>query len=407
MQRGIVTFSLLLAGAAVGPSGVTVQAENWAQFRGSENTGVAAGGELPLNWIESVAWKVPLPGRGPSSPIVIDRRVYVTCSSGVTQDRLHVLCFDAADGKELWERQLWATGRTFCHPSMGVAAPTPASDGQRIFAFYSSNDLACFDLAGNLQWFRGLAHDYPKAGNDVGMASSPLVVGKTVIVQIENQGDSFAAGLDTSTGETRWRIDRGPQANWASPTLMPGANRADDVVLLQSPDGITAHDPLTGNPLPWKLMEGCAGIASPVVTGGVAYIPSNGITAVKAATASSPAEVLWKESKLSPASPSPVVYRGVVYAINRAGMLTAGNAKDGSVTWQLRLKGAFWATPVAAGDHLHLVNSDGVTFAVKLGEKGEIAATGELGEKIQSTPAAADGALFIRSDGHLYKIGKK
>ena len=87
-----------------------------------------------------------------------------------------------------WERQFWATGRTMCHPTSSVAANTPSSDGKRIYAFFSSNDLACLDLAGNLLWYRGLTHDFPTAVNDVGMSASPIVLGDTVVVQVENKG---------------------------------------------------------------------------------------------------------------------------------------------------------------------------------------------------------------------------
>ncbi len=108
----------------------------------------------------------------------------VTSSSGHDQDRLHVMAFGAADGKLFWDRQFWATGRTQCHPKMAVATPTPASDGKRIVAFYSSNDLACLDREGNLLWFRGLTYEYPKASNSLGMSSSPVIADDTVIVQV-------------------------------------------------------------------------------------------------------------------------------------------------------------------------------------------------------------------------------
>ena len=225
-------------------------AADWPQFRGFQSNSVSRDKQPPV-WseTENIAWKAELPGRGVSSPIVVNNRVVVTCSSGVNQDRMHVVCFDAASGKQLWERQFWATGRTLTHSLSANAAPTPASDGKLVFAFYSSNDLACLDLDGNLKWFRGLAHDYPSAGNDVGMSSSPVVIGNTVIVQIENQGDSFAAGIDTATGETRWRIDRDRLASWASPIAMRGKTPAEDVVLLQSANFLTAHDPRDGKQL--------------------------------------------------------------------------------------------------------------------------------------------------------------
>jgi len=406
-SKNLLLPAVILAAACSVIAALPVPAAaDWAQFRGTQNNSVAGEKELPLEWTEHIAWKAELPGRGPSSPIVVGERVFVTASSGVKQDRLHVLCFDVPTGEKLWERRLWATGRTFTHPTSANAAPTPASDGKRVFAFYSSNDLACFDLEGNLQWFRGLAHDYPKAGNDIGMSSSPVVVDNTVVVQIENQGDSFAAGIDTATGETRWRINRERRANWASPTVIPGKKPQGNVVLLQSPAGVTAHDPRSGNELPWEHDESCSGIPSTVVVQGVAYVPSGGITAIKAASASTAAEILWRQNRLKPSAASPVVYKNRVYTVNSAGVLTCGDAQSGDVLWQLRLKGRFWATPIAAGNHLHLVNSDGLVQVVRPGEKGEIVARAEMGESIQGTPAAADGAIYVRSDKHLWKIAK-
>ena len=201
---------------------------DWLQFRGTEGNSISDERGLPRAFGEgeNVAWKAPLPGKGPSSPIVVGDQVVVTAASGPRQDRLHVLAFDAGTGRLRWERQLWATGHTDCNPFGGVAANTPASDGRLIFAFFSSNDLACFDLEGNLKWLRGLAYEHPATRNDVGMASSPLVVGDTVVVQLENEADSFVAGLDVATGETRWQRQRQDGSVWCSPTRN-STSRAD------------------------------------------------------------------------------------------------------------------------------------------------------------------------------------
>ena len=214
--------ALAVGTLAIGIGSATSWAGDWPQFRGPQSNSVTDDAQPPATWNdgENIAWKVDLPGRGPSSPIVVGDRVIVTCSSGVNQDRLHVLCFDAGAGKQLWERQFWATGRTLSHPSSANAAPTPASDGDSIFAFFSSNDLICLDLEGNLKWLRGLAYDFPKAGNDVGMSSSPLVIGDTVVAQVECQGDSFVTGVDKKTGEPLWRIERPREASWASPVAV-------------------------------------------------------------------------------------------------------------------------------------------------------------------------------------------
>lgn len=379
---------------------------DWRQFRGTDGNSVASDELLPTAWsdTENVAWKVDLPGRGPSSPIVVAGRVIVTCSSGAKQDRLHVLCFAADTGRKQWHRQFWATGRTLCNPTSANAAPTPASDGRQIYAFYSSNDLICLDLEGNLKWYRGLTHDYPRACNDTGMASSPLVAGETVVVQVENQGDSFAAGIDTASGRNRWRLPRKQQASWASPIALDDPVTKRKVLLLQSPAELTAHDMDSGQQL-WRHAADCDWISSPVATEGVVYLSADGITALGApAAGSADPEVLWHESRLQAKNASAVVHRGQVFAINASGVLSCGDAANGKINWRLRLGGNFWATPVAAGDRLYVVNAAGQAKVVELGQRGRVIGTSDFGQTIQGTPAVSDGALYVRSDQHLWKI---
>ncbi|MCH2125601.1 MAG: PQQ-binding-like beta-propeller repeat protein [Pirellulaceae bacterium] len=380
---------------------------DWRQFRGTLGNSVAADANLPIEWNEdkNIAWTADLVGRGPSSPIVVDGRVIVTASGGVRQDRLYVLAFDADSGESLWRREFWATGRTLTHPESAVAAPTPASDGKRIFAFYSSNDLICLDLDGNLLWYRGLAHDYPKAGNDVGMSASPVVVDETVIVQLENQGDSFATGIDVVTGEERWRIDRDARANWTSPVGLE--INGQNVVLLQSPaTGISAHNPLTGETI-WTFKANSGGIASPIANDGRVFFASKGITALNVATGSVEPSVEWDSNQLNPSSASPLLFAGRIYTMNRGGILTCGSADDGKKLWQLRLGGTHWATPVIAGEHIYCVSFEGEVKVVSLGEKGEVVATNQFPEKIQGTPAVVGDAMYIKSDQHLWKIASE
>src|SRR5215204_125135 len=144
-------FASFLTGAAF--------ASDWPQFRGPESTGVSPDARIPVQ--PKIDWSASLPGRGLASPIVIGSKVFVACASGPQQDRLHLICFNEADGAKLWERQLQATGRTMSHPKTSIAAGTPCSDGKCVYALWSSNDLAAFDLDGNLQWLRGLTADYP------------------------------------------------------------------------------------------------------------------------------------------------------------------------------------------------------------------------------------------------------
>jgi outer membrane protein assembly factor BamB len=409
MQK-LLSFALV----AVLSTSTVASAGDWSQFRGADNKGRAAEAKLPPDNFQlksdageakNVAWSVDLPARGVSGPIVVGDRVFVTGASGPKQDRLHVICYSAADGRTLWHRQFWATGRTVCHPTSSVAANTPASDGSRVFAFFSSNDLAALDLDGNLLWYRGLTLEHPSAANDVGMAASPLVVAGNVVVQVESKGESFAAALDAATGETRWRVPRTAQMNWTSPTIY-NVDPAKPAVLLQSPDKLTAHDAKTGEVL-WTFDEKCGEISSATSEGDVIYLPSNGLTALRAPAGSGNWEKVWQESQLGPGNSSPVVSEGRVFVVNRAGALTCGDAATGKVLWRQRLKGPYWATPMAVGDRLYFVNADGVMQVVKASaEAGEITAESKFDEAVLGSPAYADGALYVRGEKHLFKIAK-
>ena len=392
--------SAILAGAAG-----TARASDWLQFRTAASNSVSTDPAPPLEWSDTknVAWKVDLPGRGPSSPIVVGDRAVVTASSGVRQDRLHVLCFDVKTGKPLWERQFWATGRTLSHPSSANAACTPASDGKLILAFFSSNDLVCLDLEGNLKWLRGLGYDFPHTGNDVGMASSPAILGDTVVVQIECQGDSFASGIDKTTGESRWRLVRPNQAGWTSPIVMQTAKRP--VVLLQSSTQLTAHDPASGAEL-WAYKNACDSISSAVAADGVVFVPSKGMTALKPNGTSEP-EVLWNVSTLQPGAASPIAAGGRLFLVNRAGVMVCANQSDGQALCRVRLSGEFWGTPAMTGNRLYAIAQNGSGQVIEIaadGSKAEIVGKGQLEGTFQCSPAISDGALYVRSDQHLWKI---
>lgn len=402
--------SFALAGLVVLAAAAPCAAEDWLQFRGPDNRSIAAADEkLPTTWNivtgENIAWKAPLPGRGLSAPIIIGEQVVVTACSGIRQDRLHILSFDLASGEKQWERQFWATGRTMCHEKMSVAANTPASDGQRIFALYSTNDLICVDLKGNLQWMRGLMIDYPNCSNSLGMASSPIMAGKTLIVQVENDSQSLALGIDPATGENRWKHDRPQVANWTSPVLMPGKTSAEDVVLLQSKEGVSAYDPQDGA-LKWNFAKECNTIPSSTASGDVVFVPADGLTALK--ITGDKAETLWKDSRLGPSTPSPVAYRDRVYTVARAGVLKCADVKNGELLWQIRLKGSFSGTPVAAGEYLYLFNEEGLGQVVDLRDTASnddrVTAYNDLAETILCSPAVAGSAIFVRSDQHLWKI---
>jgi outer membrane protein assembly factor BamB len=381
---------------------------DWKQFRGPGGRGVSTETNLPTKWSEkeNIAWKAALPGRGLSGPIVIGDRVVVTASSGYRQDRLHVFCFDTKTGKQRWHRRFWSTGRTMTHGKICPAAPTPVSDGKQIFATFSTNDVVCLDLEGNLKWLRGLTHDYPNASNSLGMASSPVVVGDTFVYQLENDSQSLAVGLNVETGKNRWLIDRPKKASWTSPVVLPGGDGEEEVLVLQSGSGLHAYNPTSGDPL-WKFEKGCSTIPSSTLGGNLIIAPSNGLTALQPVSIGSEPETVWQNNRLAPATASPLVYQDHVYTVNNVGVVKCASMKDGELVWQLRIKGPFSGTPVAADGHLYFFNEKGLGQVIKTGEKGELVGSGDLGEVILCSPAIAQGGIYVRSDGHLWKIARK
>ena len=377
---------------------------DWLQFRGPNGNGSAETKGLPESLSEKcVAWKQKLPGRGLSSPVVVGDRVYVTASSGPDQKELHVICFQQSDGSIVWERRFRATGRTMCHPKTNVAAPSPASDGRHIFALFSSNDLACFDLDGNLCWLRGLTVDYANASNSLGLASSLVVANGVLVAQVENDADSFTAGISIETGRNLWRESRPKVANWTSPVVFTSPTSGEEVVALQSGHGVSVRRPDDGREL-WSYDGGASTIPSSTWAPGKLLVPSHGLTAISLGPENL-ADQLWRSNQLRPATASPVVSGGKVYVLNNAGVLSCGDMETGERIWRMRLEGPFGGSPVASGDLLYVFSEKGLGQAVLLEEdEGELRGSIDLGEEIQCTPAVSDGALYVRSDGHLWKI---
>ncbi len=382
-------------------------AEDWSQFRGPGSSGAVADARLPDLFDgesgKNIAWKVAIPGRSVSGAIVVGDQVVTTSSDGMDQRRIRLVSVDAATGQKRWEQQWISRGRPFCHPTSANAAPTPASDGERIFAFYSSNDLACVDLNGNPIWYRSLASDFPKAGNDVGMSSSPVVADGIVIVQVECQGDSFVAGLKAEDGTIAWKIDRPKQANWASPVAVTLPN-GKTAVIVQSGQDLQALSPADGKAF-WQLEMNCATTPSSLVDGNRLIVPSGGLTALDLSSAGAPSP-LWKENKLNPNACSPIVSGKNVYVVSRT-ILVCGDVYTGKVLWQLRLPdaGQIWSSPVIAGDRLYLFSMDGTCFVVGIeGEEGKILETNRLGDEVLGSPAISGNAMYVRGAGSLWKI---
>jgi outer membrane protein assembly factor BamB len=337
--------------------------------------------------------------------VVAGRRAFVTASSGFNQDRLHVLCIDTATGKKLWERQFWATGNTLCHPKTAMAAPTPVTDGQRVFALFACGDVVALDRDGNLLWVRSLARDYPPISNNVGMAASPVLWKDTLLLPMENAGVSFAAALDARTGQNRWKVERLRDINWVTPVVVEREGKAE--VLFQTKEEITAYDVDTGAKR-WEYKGGLSPVASPCVTpDGLLLVAGGDFYGLKPGASGKEPEVAWKSTKLKTNYTSAVFHQNRVYGVNNANILNGIDVATGDQVSQVRLKGPFWASPLIAEGRLYITNEKGLTSVVQLSNEPTVLSTNDIGEDVTATPAIAEGAIFIRTDGHLWCVGQK
>jgi outer membrane protein assembly factor BamB len=380
----------------------TAFADEWPQFRGPGGLGISGETGYAVEWSKEkgLRWTAELPGVGISSPVVAGGRVYLTACSGYEQERLHVLCFDAKTGEKLWERRFRATGSTQCNKKTNMAAPTPAADAARVFALFATGDLVGLDRDGRLLWFRSLTLDHPTLGNNVGMAASPVLHGDSLFIAMENVGESFAAAVDARTGRNLWRHDRSAKINWTTPFVWTRAGRVE--VLFQSPEELTAYDVVSGSKLWAHAAEKLSTIPSPIAAEGRVYAPGGPFVALSPGDGE--VKKLW-EAPLAAATATPTLYKGRLYTVDGAGVVTCADPADGKVLWKLRTKGPYSASPVAAEDRLYLVNEAGATTVVSVAGEGKILFVNDLADPMLASPAASGGALYLRSDRKLYCVG--
>jgi outer membrane protein assembly factor BamB len=265
--------------------------------------------------------------------------------------------------------------------------------------------VAALDADGDLLWYRSLYRDYGNITNQLGLAASPVLYKNTLLLPMENTGNSFAAGLDATTGQTKWKYDRPREINWVTPALFQSGGRMSAVFATNK--DVTAYDPETGT-VAWTLGElKPGGAASLTAAGGLLLVPGADLKALKPNSSGGTPEILWESAKVAAPYASPVLYEGRVYNVSKVAA-TCVDAKTGELVWTQRIKGgSFWASPVAADGKLYAVTEDGIATVLKLGDKPEVLSTNELGDKVLATPAISNGAIFLRTDSKLYCIGGK
>jgi outer membrane protein assembly factor BamB len=403
MLRKALVLLLSLSPAAL--------AGDWTGFRGPAGNGVSGERGLPTHWTKTanVRWKVPVRGAGVSTPVVWGERVVVTASEGRLNDQLHVYCHHRRDGRLLWHTRLFGSAPTDLYVPGGMAVPTPAADGKRLYVLFGTGDLACLDQDGKPVWIRSLAEEYGPFRNRWGMGSSPILVGDLLIVQVDHYSQSYLLAVDAATGATRWKTDRDTAVNWTSP-LAVKVNGAVQLIAAGTYE-TRAYDLRNGAEL-WRvkgLEHQC--IASPVAEDGRLFVSSvAGTLAIRLDGRSgdlTDSHILWKYKRGNPFIPSPLVYRGYLYVVGDRGIGTCLEAATGKQVWKERLGEQYHASPVAADGKVYFASKEGVVRVVEAGPEFRLLAANDLGETIIASPAISAGEIFIRGQTHLFCIGGK
>jgi outer membrane protein assembly factor BamB len=443
MRQILLLFAVTLV---LGSMARSDQADNWPQFRGTAARGISDNPNLPERWsdTENVVWKVPVPGRGWSSPIVWENQVYLTTvvSEGELEEakrglyfggerktpptakhQWKLLCLDLATGDLHWDRVAHeGLPESTIHLKNSYASETPATDGHRVYAYFGNQGLYAYDPQGNLLWSKKIGPYKTRFG--WGTGASPIAYQGRVFLVNDNDQESFVIALDGKTGAELWRQPRDEKSNWATPFIWQNELRTE--LVTSGTNKVRSYD-LDGNLL-WEL-GGMSSIAipTPFAEHGLLYLSSGYIMdktrpvfAVRPGASGdiSPKEgetrneyVAWFQPEAGPYNPSPVLYKEYLYVLLDRGMLACYDAKTGAEVYsKKRLPNgrAFTSSPWAYNDKIFCLNEFGATFVIKAGPEFELLYTNELPEDTMcmATPAIAGDKLLLRTDTHLYCIGK-
>lgn len=403
----------------------SLSAENWPNWRGPQGDGISGEKDLPLTWsaTENVKWKVSLPEPGNSSPIVWKNRIFVAQNDG---QRRTLMAFDRKDGKILWQAGPAYTEKERTHNTNPYCAASPVTDGERVIAWFGSAGLWCWDLDGKEQWHLDLG----KQDHEWGYASSPVIHGDACFLNFGPGDRTFLLAVDKRTGKELWRNDiaaispklprndgfgaaaDGMIGSWCTPLMVPAKNGPS--LVMTWPEKLTAYDPATGkerwsadgiNPLIYTSTMAGEG----VIVGSGGYGGSS--MAVKVSDDGSKVEKLWFKARDKQRIGSGVITGGHLYILNTPGTAQCIELKTGKTVWEERLvgssaKGESWSSMLLAGDRIYVPNQASDTFVLRAAPKFEKLALNSLGDGMNnSSLAASDGDLFLRTHKHLWCIG--
>jgi outer membrane protein assembly factor BamB len=398
----------------------TCVANDWPQFRGPTGDGISTAAGVPVEWTadDNVAWKTPIPGSGWSSPVIAGGRLYLTTATDDADSgdvALRAVCLNAADGQIIWNVEVFRPkpdAARQAHTKNSLASSTPIVTEDRLYVHFGHMGTAALDLAGNIVWQQQSVTYPPVHGN----GGSPVLVGDVLVFSCDAASDPFVAALDRNDGNVRWRTPRnttaGKKFSFSTPLVIEVDGEKQ--VISAGSGFVGAYDPEDGREI-WRVRygEGYSVVPRPVFAHDTLFVSSGfnrpSILAIdpkgarRDATASN---VLWTHERGAPLTPSMIVAGEELYMVADNGVATCLDARTRQTHWTKRLGGDFSASPIWAEGRVYFLSEEGTTHVVKADKSYELLATNELGERSLASPAVDDGALYIRTESHLWRISK-
>jgi outer membrane protein assembly factor BamB len=393
-------FVLLLSTAALAGN------EEWSGWRGPRHDGTSRETGFPTRWsaTENVVWKISVPGKGHSSPVVWGDRLFLTTCMEDSGDR-KLICYNRKDGKLLWEKGVVTVPLERKHNLNSFASSTPVTDGKRVWVAFLEEkrfQIFCYDLDGALLWKQS-----PGEFHSVhGFCSSPILYKDLIIYNGDQDAVAYIVALDQATGAERWRTDRPNRTRSYVPPVIFEAGGKTQLVLSGS-KCVASYDPDTGKQI-W-LLDGPTEqfVASMVYTDGVFFI-TGGFPQYHVLGISPEGTILWRDKGQEICSyvPSPVAWGEYFFLASDVGTATCFEAKTGKRIWKEKLSKHVSASPVAAGGYLYFPDDKGVTYVLKAGPEFQKVAANEVGEECYASPALSQGRIYLRTSKSLFCIGE-
>ena len=385
-------------------SGAVAAADDWTRFRGLDGAGVSNQQGLPSTWSSgSYAWNIELPGVGHSSPVVRDNDLFVTTAIDEGSER-YLLCLNPATGDTRWSRRI-GLNRSRKHNKSSWASATPALDEDSVYVAFADKEhhtLAAWDFEGTLRWRQNLGEFHSRHGQ----GASPIVFEELVILPNDQMGPSSVLAFDRRTGAVRWSVlRRMRETSYSTPIIVQPQNSPPQLICVSGGSGVSSLDPRTGTAnwhtgtLPKRT------VASPVYAQGLVFATcgQGGVGALMIAVDAtgsgdvSRTHVRYQRERGLPYVPTPVAWRGHLYLWNDNGVVSCVRTASGETVWTRRVGGNYSGSPVCIDGRLYCISEEGDVVVIAASPRFEELGRNPLGDFSHSTPAVADGRLFLRT----------